>query len=117
MVEDSEGSKHCNVEEVMSSASTYVKGLSFELLTIRVLRRHSFIIQHCGKSGDRGIDFRGQWILPDNKLSVIGQCKNQEPKASPSQVRELEAIVNEFSSGSLITGVLVSQSGFVYNYL
>ena len=59
--------------EMMSSASTYVKGLLYEVLTVEVLRRHSFVIQHCGKSGDRGIDFRGQWILPDNKLSVIGK--------------------------------------------
>ena len=48
---------------------------------------------------------------------LIGQCKNHESKASPSQVRELEAIVNEYSSGPVITGLLVSQSGFVYNYL
>ena len=48
---------------------------------------------------------------------LIGQCKNHESKASPSQVRELEAIVNEYSSGSLITGLLVSQSGLVYYYL
>ena len=57
----------------MSSASTYVKGLLYEVLSIAVLRRYKFDIQHCGKSGDRGIDFRGQWILPDNQLSVIGK--------------------------------------------
>ena len=39
--------------------STYAKGLSYELLTIAVLRSYSFNIEHCGKVGDKGKDFGG----------------------------------------------------------
>ena len=39
--------------------STYAKGLSYELLTIGVLRSYSFNIEHCCKVGDKGKDFWG----------------------------------------------------------
>ena len=37
--------------------STHAKGLSYELLTIAVLRSYSFNIEQCGKVDDKGKDF------------------------------------------------------------
>ena len=34
-------------------------GLAFEKLSVAVLRRNSFDIEHCSRTGDKGIDFKG----------------------------------------------------------
>ena len=47
-------------------------GLSFEKLSVAVLRRNSFDIEHCGRTGDKGIDFKGHWVLLDKEIPVIG---------------------------------------------
>ena len=52
--------------------STYAKGLSYELLTIAVLRSYSFNIEHCGKVGDKGKDFWGHWILSNKEVPLVG---------------------------------------------
>lgn len=93
----------------------YSKGLSYELLSIATLRQYSFNIEHCGKSGDKGKDFMGHWILPDKqKIPVIGQCKNQISKCSPSQIREMEAVITRSSLtiADPVLGILVGRSGF-----
>ncbi|CAG8792819.1 8421_t:CDS:2, partial [Cetraspora pellucida] len=38
-------------------------------------------------------DFRGQWILPDKRLCVIGQYKALAKKCSPNIIRELESVL------------------------
>ena len=53
-------------------SSSYAVGLAYELLVVRTLSRYSFSLQHCGKGGDRGKDFMGQWILPDQRVQVVG---------------------------------------------
>ena len=52
--------------------STHAKGLSYELLTIAVLRSYSFNIEHCGKVGDKGKDFWGHWVLPNKQVPLVG---------------------------------------------
>ena len=52
--------------------SSYSVGLAYELLVVKVLRRYSFHIQHCGRGGDHGRDFVGQWILPEERVQVVG---------------------------------------------
>ena len=47
-------------------------GLAFEKLSVAVLRRNSFDIEHCGRTGDKGIDFKGHWVLLDKEIPVIG---------------------------------------------
>ena len=49
------------------------KGLYYERLTLRTLLAYSFRIKHEGKSGDKGKDFSGEWVLPDRQIRIIGE--------------------------------------------
>ena len=55
-------------------------GLAFEKLSVAVLRRNSFDIEHCGRTGDKGIDFKGHWVLLDKEIPVIGMTSINECK-------------------------------------
>lgn len=49
-------------------------GLAYELLSVNVLRKNGFSVDHCGRKGDKGIDFKGNWTLSDLKtVPVIGE--------------------------------------------
>ena len=54
--------------------STVSRGLAYELLVLKVLKNYSFQLTHTGRSGDRGQDFFGHWLLPDRRVQVIGEC-------------------------------------------
>ena len=49
------------------------KGVYYERLTLRTLLQHSFSIKHEGKSGDKGKDFSGEWVLPDKQIRIVGE--------------------------------------------
>ena len=57
----------------MAMMSSYSVGLAYEMLVMKVLRSLSFRIQHCGRGGDHGRDFVGQWVLPEKRVQVVGQ--------------------------------------------
>ena len=94
-------------------------GRRYELLCMSVLRSHSFQIVHTGRTGDKGVDFIGRWILPSIELPVVGQCKNWRTPLSPVHVREFEGTVaslcNTFDrpKRSTIAGILLSSNGYV----
>ena len=48
-------------------------GLAYELLVMKVLQSYSFHIRHTGRKGDRGQDFIGHWVLPDQRVPVVGE--------------------------------------------
>ena len=48
-------------------------GKAFERLTVKTLKPLGFLLTHCGKPGDEGIDFIGYWDLPDKKVAVAGE--------------------------------------------
>lgn len=52
--------------------STYKIGLSYEKLTLAVLRGHKFYLKHTGGPGDGGQDFTGYWSLPEKNIPVVG---------------------------------------------
>ncbi|CAG8507365.1 13142_t:CDS:2 [Cetraspora pellucida] len=54
--------------------------------------------------------YRGQWILPDKRLCVIGPCKALAKKCSPNIIRELEGILCKESEETLY--ILSSMNGF-----
>ena len=56
----------------VNMTSSYAVGLAYELLVVRTLSRYSFSLRHCGKGGDRGEDFVGQWILPGERVQIVG---------------------------------------------
>ena len=53
-------------------ASARSIALVFEKLSVAVLRRNSFVIEHCRRTGDEGNDLKGHCILLDKEISVIG---------------------------------------------
>ncbi len=56
--------------------STFQTGLAYERLVMEVLRGYSFQLVHTGRTGDRGMDFLGHWVLPGNRrIQVIGQLR------------------------------------------
>jgi len=86
-------------------------GKDFEKRSVQFFNTLAFSLEVCGQGGqrgDKGIDFRGFWNLPDLKLPVIGQCKSStKHKISSRTVREFSgSIENEPNS----LGILVSAS-------
>ncbi|CAG8791134.1 10536_t:CDS:1, partial [Cetraspora pellucida] len=78
------------LKDVNKNTPVY-RGNLYEYQTIACLKTTLGIVtRRVGKTNDGGIDFRGQWILPDKRLCVIGQCKALAKKCSPNIIRELE---------------------------
>ncbi|ORZ36554.1 hypothetical protein BCR44DRAFT_1067558 [Catenaria anguillulae PL171] len=103
--------------------NTAAVGLSFELRTVNVLNSHQpFIVEHCGKSGDQGIDFQGYLtsqslhslltssatncsplalhirhhptlVANPNAIPVLGQCKALSRPVSPGQIHGFAAVL------------------------
>ena len=106
-------------------------GLAFEKLSVAVLRRNSFDIEHCGRTGDKGIDFKGHWVLLDKMIPVIGmasindckqiknyvyifitgQCKCHCTRSPPIHVRELEGTLTRMRSRVDFIGMLITATG------
>ena len=49
-------------------------------------------LERCGRTGDQGLDFIGQWDLPSGSspLFLFGQCKSSKRSIAPQFVRELD---------------------------
>ena len=54
-------------------ASSVSVGRAYELLSLGVLRRYSFQLIHSGRPGDGGQDFIGHWVLPNQRVKVVGK--------------------------------------------
>jgi len=92
------------------STSSYFIGKTYELVTIDVLKKYCFDLLHRGSTGDKGIDFSGRWLLPNNIVPIIGQCKYSKKMLPPSVVRELEGVMSQHLDH---VGVLVASKGYV----
>jgi len=55
------------------ASSNVTIGMAYELLVLNVLRRYCFHLYHTGKTGDRGRDFIGHWVLPNQRVPVVGE--------------------------------------------
>ena len=62
--------QYCILQKAPSNVSI---GLAYELLALKVLRSYSFHIRHTGRRGDRGQDFIGHWVLPNQRVPVVGE--------------------------------------------
>ncbi|CAG8450062.1 14011_t:CDS:2 [Funneliformis caledonium] len=109
--------KHNDLESFLSTKDLNTKtnvyrGTLYEYETISCLKNYFGILtRRVGGTNDSGIDFRGRWTLPNNqKLNIIGQCKNNSVKCSPISVRELEGVLCTETKNTL--GILSSKSGF-----
>ncbi|CAI2168973.1 19329_t:CDS:2 [Funneliformis geosporum] len=98
--------------EDLNLKSNVYRGTLYEYETISCLKDHFGITtRRVGGTNDSGIDFRGRWTLPNNqKLNIIGQCKNNSSKCSPISVRELEGVLCTETKDTL--GILSSKSSF-----
>ncbi|KAM9986467.1 hypothetical protein ACTFIY_010869 [Dictyostelium cf. discoideum] len=123
--DDDEGDDEDFGNDIVSS--TYSKGKIYELKTIEILNEFGMEIIRSGGRDDKGIDFKGNWNLPSNKiLKIIGQCKNYSgKKVGPSVIREFESTFLRYQSeldkenSKLLKqdkkstlGIIVSKSGF-----
>ena len=96
-----------NAVKCFSTSSVSI-GRMYELLSIGVLKDYCFDLIHRGSSGDKGIDFSGQWVLPSNVVPIIGQCKLSKKVLLPSVVRELEGVLSHHVDH---VGILVASRG------
>ncbi|CAG8768005.1 5637_t:CDS:1, partial [Racocetra fulgida] len=98
------------LKDVNKNTPVY-RGTLYEYQTIACLKTTLGIVtRRVGKANDGGIDFRGQWILPDKRLYIVGQCKALAKKCSPNIIRELEGVVCQETEGTLC--ILSSMNGF-----
>lgn len=95
-------------------ASTVARGTAFEHSSSLLLdRRFGIQLQRVGGAGDRGIDLRGWWYIPQKKdpgiksrgaedkevgrrrrLRIIAQCKAEAKKLGPVIIREFEGTLH-----------------------
>ena len=98
--------------------SSVARGTAFELLCGEVLSSvFGMELERSGGAGDRGIDLRGWWDLPDQRIRVLGQCKCQDVggrKMGPVLVREMEGVLHraQTTGEQRVLGVILSSSGF-----
>jgi hypothetical protein len=97
-----------NVNE--DSNSAYLRGLKYEYDVLKFLKRFGFSLERTGRSGDRGVDFRGVWRLPDLTVPVVGQCKNEKKPVSSRYIREFIGTLHDEKQNAV--GVFVSNSHF-----
>lgn len=76
------------------------QAIQFEIETIAALQRQfKWSLQHTGRAGDHGIDFRTAFYLPNTSkreetYTIVGQCKYlQRTHVLPKDIRELEGVV------------------------
>jgi len=82
--------------------SSYVVGTSFEFLVLDVLKLFGFELKRTGKAFDKGIDFVGEWKLPDKlDVDIVGQCKNEVKKSPAKHIREFEGALFHYYSSHL----------------
>jgi hypothetical protein len=91
------------------------KGTAYEEQTVNALAKFQICVEACGKSSDRGVDFRGQWHLSarpwvdaELRVPIVGQCKRYNRVLGPAPIRELAGV----SLRDHAIGILVSASGF-----
>lgn len=71
-------------DAVMKSVKR-ANGVMYELLSVKVLRENGFTVDHCGRVGDKGVDFKGHWTLPQplseevQRVSIIGNYTTYVP--------------------------------------
>ena len=94
-----------------SSTTRQEFGRQFEEIVAQCLRKFSFDVTVCGGPKDRGIDFRGVWLLKSSPVRVIGQCKRYKKRLGPKHVRELEGTLAHEVKGTL--GIIVTERGLV----
>lgn len=92
-----------------SSTTRQEFGRYFEQVVAQCLKKYSFDVAVCGGPKDRGIDFRGVWLLKASAVRVIGQCRRYKRRLGPKHVRELEGTLSHEVKGAL--GIMVSESG------
>lgn len=84
-------------------------GDSFEIFTVKSLKKHGMEINLCGGPGDRGVDFRGNWNLQSRSVKTIGQCRFSKRKLGPVHLRELEGTLSHEQGNTL--GMIVTNIG------
>lgn len=79
--------------DVEAPLATVYRGLRYEADVMDTLGKHGFQLSHTGRVGDKGIDLRGYWSLPDPhglRVNVIVQCKNSTKRLGSKYLRDLE---------------------------
>ena len=92
-----------------SSITKQEFGRHFEAVVVQSLKKYSFDVAVCGGPKDRGIDFRGVWLLKSSPVRVIGQCRRYKRRLGPKHVRELEGTLTHEVKGTL--GIIVTECG------
>ncbi|KAG5440176.1 hypothetical protein PCANB_001745 [Pneumocystis canis] len=93
--------------------STYYKGVFYEYIVQKTLRKYNIELWREGNTNDHGIDLRGIWYYGIGKTKylypVIVQCKNEQKRMSSKYVREMEGVLSNENHNIL---GLISCRGF-----
>lgn len=92
----------------------FIKGSQYERHAALILERYGFTwTKSKGSPGDKGVDLRGNFILPDSRsFNVIGQCKcTSRSILGPVFIRELigaQSIMNSNKTNSTLISIFIS---------
>ncbi|KAG4304676.1 hypothetical protein PORY_002069 [Pneumocystis oryctolagi] len=97
----------------LNPESSYYKGIFYEYIVQKTLRKYNMDLWRSGGTNDCGIDLRGKWYYEIGQIKyqcpIIVQCKNQKKKIGPKCVRELEGVLSNENENIL---GLISCCGF-----
>ena len=63
--------------------------LAYELLCVSVFRNNGFLIEHCGRKGDKGVDFKGHWTISNGKtIPIIGMFSSSDEIQMPVIIKK-----------------------------
>ncbi|KAJ2851757.1 hypothetical protein IWW36_000902 [Coemansia brasiliensis] len=93
------------------SLSTVEAGTIYEKLVVSIFNRLGASVDRTGGASDNGVDFYGDWQLPNHcKFQIAGQCKHYEHKRiGPAIIREWEGVMSRQDN---CLGMVVTTSGF-----
>ncbi|KAJ1983224.1 hypothetical protein H4R33_004830 [Dimargaris cristalligena] len=88
-------------------------GRQYERAVTRALRRFGLVGLHSGRTGDRGIDIRGRWMLPDlphGPLSFVAQCKYGIPLESLAATQGCSSSISTTTTATTAAAVMEGQA-------
>jgi hypothetical protein len=96
----------------IDAQEAFVRGPAYEKHVLALLKRLRFSVVGTGRAGDGGVDFQGWWLLPDQELRILGQCKNESRQIQPKHIRDFVGSLETRHDQVDYLGLFISRSEF-----
>ncbi|EQC41175.1 hypothetical protein SDRG_01151 [Saprolegnia diclina VS20] len=92
-------------------ATAAAKGVAYEEMVAKELRKLGCDLAPTAMSMDGGIDHIGMWAFPDaSRIRIVTQCKHEEKPTGVTYLREFEGVLGKQPPSTI--GVFASASGY-----